>query len=71
MNIIEIGEAHGEVKKLIRMVCKKLAKGYDAESIAESLEEEISVVEEICSVAVSFAPEYDCEQIYRELHYGK
>ena len=33
------------------------------EVIAEELEEEVSIIREICNVAGEFAPEYDLEKI--------
>ena len=42
MNLLEIGEARGEEKKLIRQVCKKLSKGKAPDVIAEELEEALA-----------------------------
>lgn len=61
------GIAKGEVLKLISLVCKKLAKGKNAQAIAEALEENFPEVERICQAAEAYAPEYDCEKIYEEL----
>lgn len=75
MNLIEIGEvrgiAKGEEMKLIRLICRKRAKGCSDEEIADMLEEELAVVERISSVAQEFAPEYDCDKIYEKLHVSK
>jgi len=76
MSLIEIyearglarGEARGEEKKLIQIICKQLAKGGTAESIAELLEEDLTLVKRICDAAEAYAPEYDCDDIYRKLH---
>ena len=62
------GEARGEEKKLIQIICKQLAKGGTAESIAELLEEDLTLVKRICDAAEAYAPEYDCDDIYRKLH---
>ena len=35
------------------------------EQIAEELEEDLDRVKQICAMAGQFAPEYDCEKIYR------
>ena len=64
---IEIGRTEGERIKLIQLVCKKILKGKSVAIIAEELEEEIEIVEKICSVAEQYAPEYDMEKIYETL----
>lgn len=64
----EIGQAVGAEKKLIEMVCKKLQKGKSPEDISEDLEESLELVKRICNTATNFAPQYDCEEIYRALH---
>ncbi|MDO4327753.1 MAG: hypothetical protein Q4C66_00250 [Lachnospiraceae bacterium] len=61
------GIAEGESKKLIQMTCKKLLKGKTPETISGDLEEDISVISEICDIAKHFAPDYDCDAIYQEL----
>lgn len=45
------GRREGEQIKLIALVCKKMQKGKSVEEIAEDLEEEIQVVENICNLA--------------------
>lgn len=75
MNILEIGIAQGEAKgvvkgekkKLIEQVCKKLKKGKAPKLIAEELEEEPELIEQICITAGKHAPGYDCAKIYEEL----
>lgn len=57
----------GQEKKLIEMVCKKLRKDKSPELIAEELEEEESVIKEICEKAKKYAPEYDIDKIYEDL----
>lgn len=66
-----LGEVRGREKSLISMVCKKLAKGKNAEQIADELEEEFSVIRQICNAAVPYAPEYDAVQIYKSMHPDK
>lgn len=61
------GRAEGEYKKLVIQVCKKLQKGYNMPTIADMLEEEVEMIEEICAVAKDFAPEYDTELILEKL----
>ena len=57
----------GAEVKLIEQVCKKLRKGKAAGEIAEDLEEDLEKVSQICEAARKFAPEYDCNEIYKEL----
>lgn len=61
------GIKEGELRFLIKMVCKKLEKGKDMGNILAEIEEEKTLLREICDVAQSFAPEYDVEKIYRSL----
>ena len=61
------GKEEGEQTKLIKQITKKILKGKSVEIIAEELEEEIEIVEKICSVAKQYAPEYDMEKIYEAL----
>ena len=51
--------------KLISMICKKLQKGKVAAQIAEELDEELNLVQNICDVAKKCAPEYDADEVYR------
>ena len=62
------GLLEGKEKSRIRLVCRKLQKGIKAETIADILEEEPEEIERICNVAEKFAPDYDCDCIYEELH---
>lgn len=59
---VEEGKKEGR-RIYIECICKKLRKGKDAGTIAEELEEELSVIENICELARQFAPEYDVEKI--------
>lgn len=61
------GRAEGSDKKVISMVCKKLAKGKTPEVIADELEEEFERILFICEVAEGFAPEYNIDQIFNAL----
>ncbi len=53
--------------RLIDLVCKKMIKGIDAESIAEAVEEPLDYVKSIIAVAKKYAPDYDAESIRLEL----
>ncbi len=57
----------GDRKRLIRSVCYLLQKGYDPANIAELLDEDQDIIEQICSLALAAAPEYDIEKIYQAL----
>ncbi len=63
----EEGKAEGEKAQLIKQVCKKLKKGKTPDMIAEELEEDLTVIEGICTEAQKYAPDFDCEQLYAEL----
>ena len=68
MNILEIGEEIGKEigrdAKLVELICRKLQKGKSAQQIAEELEEDESLIEEICAAAASLAPDYDPKAVY-------
>ena len=61
------GLAEGSTKKLIELICKKLSKGKTPKTIAEELEEDLSVIEAICRAAEPFATDYDVEAIYETM----
>ena len=54
----KVGKEIGEHTKLIDIVCKKLRKGKSVAVIADELEEEIEVIEQICNMASAYATEY-------------
>ena len=62
----EIGKQMGKIKHLISQACKKLAKGKALEQIADELEEDIEIIGDVCKIAQKYAPNYDCELIYKE-----
>ena len=62
-----LGRTEGKNEKLIEQVCKKLSKGKSSQTIAEELEEDLSVIEAICRAAEPFAPDYDAEAIYEAM----
>ena len=59
------GLAQGENRKLIELVCKKIKKGKTSDIIAEELEEEPEKIQSICDAATPFAPDYDCDEVYK------
>lgn len=64
---MERGIEIGDRKRLVSQVCRKLRKKKTVEEIAEDLEEEMSVIEPICSAAKEFAPDYDPESVLRRM----
>lgn len=64
----EKGLEKGLEHKLLSQICRKLQKGKTIDVIADELEEEPERIGQICEVARHFAPEYDVEKIYDELH---
>ena len=56
----------GQKALLIEKICQKRKKGLPPEIISEHLEEDISLVRAICSIADNFSPEYDTNQIFEE-----
>lgn len=61
----EEGREEGRCKNIISLVLRKIRKGYSAIEIADILEEDKEVVKKIYDIAISEAPEYDEEKIYR------
>ena len=57
------GKAMGAEQQLIKMICRKLRKGKDAEQIADELEEDEIRVKVICDAAAEYAPDYDEERV--------
>ncbi len=71
INVMEerkIGQGIGEEIKLIKMIGSKLQKGWSPEQIAELFEEDLDYIKEISEVASKYAPSYDADKIYGELH---
>ena len=58
---------NGEEIKLIRLVCLKIQKGWNASKIAELLEEDENYINQIYGIALKSAPNYDVDFIYNEL----
>ena len=65
---VEIGTVIGADKHLIAQICKKLKNGKSIDVIAREVEEELDDIRPICAVAEKYAPNYDVEAIYNELH---
>lgn len=61
------GREEGRIKILVTQVCKKLAKGMEVPDIADMLEEEESVIQNICDAAEHYTQDYDVESITMEL----
>lgn len=57
------GKKEGRTEERIEFICKKLRKGLSVEEIAEILEENVSVIQNIYEVAMLYAPEYEEEKV--------
>lgn len=70
MDIREEGKEEGRLEggdlKLITLICRKLQKGKAPAQIAEDLEEDFTLIESICSVAIQFSPDYNYDKIYQQ-----
>ncbi len=49
------------------LVCRKLLKGMEAADIADMLEEEENLIQDICNAAKRYAPDYPAESITEDL----
>ena len=63
----EIGLERGKEIGLLEQVCKKMQKGLTVPEIADMLEEPEETIRRICEIAEKYAPEYDIENILKEL----
>lgn len=63
----EDGEIKGAEKKLVELVCRKLAKGKSSKTIAEELEEALETVTKICDAAEKCGSCSDTEAVLRAL----
>ena len=59
------GREEGQLKMLIMQSCRKLRKGKNASQIAEELEEDLPVIQNIVITAADFAPDYDTDAIFK------
>ena len=64
----KIGRGIGEEIKLIKQVCCKLDRGQSVKQIAVDLIEDEEHIKLISEVASKYAPDYDVDKIYNELH---
>ncbi|MCR5802129.1 MAG: hypothetical protein K6G57_07360 [Lachnospiraceae bacterium] len=62
------GREEGREQQLLIQIIKKLEKGKAPEQIADELEEDVARVTAICDVAKEFAPNYDINEIWDQLH---
>ncbi len=64
------GEGHsdGQEEILIRLICKKLARGKTLAETASELEMEESEISGIYEVASTCGPDYDSEEVKKKLH---
>ena len=58
----------GDNKRLIVLICKKLAKGKTISEIAEDLETDEEEIAPIFNIAVRFAPDYDSDLVFKEMY---
>lgn len=65
--LIEIGREEGRLTLLISLICRKLEKGKDTQTIANELEEDTELIEKICKIAKTYAPEYDEKKILEQI----
>ena len=61
---ISQGISEGRNQQIIKQVCIRLKRNKTAETIAEDLEEDIVLIQEMCDVARDFGPEYNMEKVY-------
>ena len=60
-------ESEGEIKSLVEMITRKLAKGKTLEDIADELEKDVERIRPIVMLASKYAPDYDIDAIYNAL----
>lgn len=63
----EKGIEKGEVLKVIKLVCRKMAIGKSPSQISSDLMEDEDQIRQIYDIALKYAPDYDPEKIYKEL----
>lgn len=62
-----IGIRKGELQKLVAQICKKMRKNKTVDEIAEELEEEVVAVASIYKAAERFAPDYDPDEVFKQV----
>ena len=60
------GYNNGKITSLTTQICRKLKKGKSPETIADELEEDLSIIQALCDVANHYAPDYDIQKIVKE-----
>ena len=61
------GFSDGKLTNLTELICHKLKKNKTPELIADELEQDLETINRICSIAASYAPEYDVSKIVKQL----
>lgn len=64
------GREDGSMLRMIDQICKKLRKNKSIETIADEIEEDAFLVEQVAAIAKDFAPDYDAEKIYERFQNG-
>ena len=64
---IQATRKEGGERLLINQVCKKLRKGMTVSQIASDLEEDEPRIRAIVNISEKYAPEYNCEEIFRDV----
>ena len=63
----EEGLKEGRLATLISLTCRKLVKGKDVQTIADELEEDVDLIDQICNIEEAYAPDYDEKQILEQM----
>ena len=66
--VLEKGIEQGEMLNLIKIVCRKIVKGDDANVIADDLDEDIDLIKAICEVAKDKSLNYDARKILEKMN---
>ena len=54
----------GKTQELVSLICSKLRKGKSVDVIADEVEEDYGVVDEICVIANTFAPDFQSDLVF-------
>ncbi len=62
------GKEQGDYIRIITLICKKLIKGKDADTIIDELEadDEAEKIKELIEISRKYVPDFDAEKIYEE-----
>ena len=66
-NVRKEGHDEGRNEYMVEQICNRLRKSKGAKMIAEELEEDIELVQEICEIAKNYSPDYDADKVYDAL----